>query len=171
MLLLFSWGTDVLALYYYHQLPDLYMASQSITKRKKIIREEVIIKHFHTFTSHGAVQNQSPTSATWVGLYWVETWEHRTLVQGLCKFLNCSQMLMTHVFLDLKQQKTYVGKQHDNKICKLRNGYIQCMKLHKTHILDTLNLSNQIDVLQRNIIKSILQKNKIVMKRHQLDRF
>jgi len=49
-------------------------------------------------------QNQSPTSASWVGLCWVVTTDHN-LEQVFWESLNCLQMLMIHVFLDLKKHK------------------------------------------------------------------
>lgn len=49
-------------------------------------------------------QNQSPTSASWVGLCWVVTTDH-DLVQVFWESLNCLVMLMIHVFLDLKKKK------------------------------------------------------------------
>lgn len=85
----------------------------------------------YVLTSSGAVQNLSATYATWVGLYWVETRDHQTLVQGIWESLNCLQMLMTHVSLDLTQQKLLSGtEQHDNNIYKLKNGCDQHIKLH-----------------------------------------
>jgi hypothetical protein len=113
----------------------------------------------YVLTSSGAVQNLSATYATWVGLYWVETRDHQTLVQGIWESLNCLQMLMTHVSLDLTQQKLLAGtEQHDNNnIYKLNNGCVQHIKLHWTctrypqlfyHIYCTLVLrDSKIEVL------------------------
>jgi hypothetical protein len=66
------------------------------------IKIEIISQNIDTCTSRCAARNLFPTSATWVDLYWVGT-----LAEMLWKSLHCSQMLMTHVFLGLKQNKTY----------------------------------------------------------------
>jgi len=49
-------------------------------------------------------QNQSPTSASGAGLCWAVTTDH-DLEQVLWESLNCLQMLMSHVFLALKNPK------------------------------------------------------------------
>ena len=67
-------------------------------------------------------QNQSPTSASWVGLCWVVTTDH-DLEQVLWESLNCLQMLMIHVFLALKKKSTNLTSgtmHHDTKIQKLK---------------------------------------------------
>jgi hypothetical protein len=90
-----------------------YVTNMKNTNKKESegnkIKLEIIRQSTDICTSCGAAQNLFPTSATWDDLYWVGTLA--TLVEVLWESLHCSQMLMTHVFLDLTQNNTYITNQ------------------------------------------------------------